>query len=436
MAKRTCERMCQECAFLIGKRSRPEKGPWDHASYMVFEKRGCAKSDGHYPDGIGCSNWEPWGELESFYSKLEIEAREREMNEKEKKMRLENERLKNENESLQRKASECFTQNVYQPQENESYKATSPEEIEQRYKDFLNKGMERMRLAPKELNRALNEKKTKNMEEAVLDAGSIKVLLSDMSENELNIEDYRGKVNDHFIDCLLKEYHSIFDELKEIIYDNAVYWLDKGFINMAVPLFDLIPKYKDSKELAAKNRETYDTFLAKDAEKEYAKNPLDAFKTMKCITDIAKYIDLYNKVEASVVKVHLTKKAKVLESNDVNTINEFINTIKEFKGKYEIVDKALLELKNRIEELNRKEREEEERIEREEKRALEALKKRAKLFSKGLILLGISLVLLIIGAATMQTVIGVGIPCILLGIPGEIVSIVWIIKGSNAKKQL
>lgn len=44
--------------------------------------------------------------------------------------------------------------------------------------------------------------------------------------------------------------------------------------------------------------------------------------------------------------------------------------------------------------------------------------------------------LLIIGAATMQAVIGVGIPCILLGIPGEIVSIVWIIKGSNAKKQL
>lgn len=64
---------------------------------IILDSKGCSQNDRHYPMGSGCSNWLPWGELESLYA--EFEQKENEKNSKESKCLIE----KNEFEQRIRK---------------------------------------------------------------------------------------------------------------------------------------------------------------------------------------------------------------------------------------------------------------------------------------------------------------------------------------------
>ena len=100
---RKCQHICQECGNCICKRTIMNEST---GYYWCDSKTGCAAGSSYFPNGVGCSSWTPWGELQSLYDKIEMEERnkkERERMEREKRsIEEENERLKRENESLSR----------------------------------------------------------------------------------------------------------------------------------------------------------------------------------------------------------------------------------------------------------------------------------------------------------------------------------------------
>ena len=313
--RRECQHICQECGNCICKRSIVNRNT---GYYWCDSKTGCAAGSSYFPNGVGCSSWTPWGELQSLYDKIandeemkkerermerqnreereKLERERRTMEDENNRLRMENERLSSSSySSLSYDSDDSYDFDDYDEDDEEVTEDSLTDQLESTTKEFTNNF--------KSVSKTIKEMRKEDYSNNVVDTSQLDEFMESVKDFKkilfgIDLNNYSKEFKAN-VKKIKSDFENHLDKFLLLFVQEIEWHYSEKHYNVAYSLANAINSY-DSKS----------------------------------------YSSLFKKCEKSFISFTLDKAKDFIEEKDYEAAIEFLKPIKDKKEAKELISEC------------------------------------------------------------------------------------------------